>query len=293
MARKLPPLNALKTFESAARLQSFTLAAEELCVTQGAVSRQVKKLEAYLGFDLFARQGQKLILTAAGLQYQAAIASALNILSDATQSVISAHRPSELLTISVLPSLSTRWLIPRLNQFKQHYPHYVLNVITRDNQTELFPPGVDVVIRSGQGGWPGMQADELFIEKLIPVCHQDIIKEKVSTAADLMKYTLLEHTSRDKIWQRWFNAQHIDKPQFQRIGMEHFFMLIQAACEGLGIALVPDFLVKDDLESGRLVQPINITYESGYRYFVLTKKQQSNPKVADFIQWLLTWYKLS
>ncbi|MDE1465384.1 transcriptional regulator GcvA [Spartinivicinus poritis] len=291
MPRYLPSLNALKAFEAAGRHQNFTLAANELFVTQGAISRQVKQLEEYLGFPLFERRGQTLQLTAAGKQYLGAIKEALDTMDEATQSIIQQFRPNETLTISVLPSLSSRWLIPKINQFKQQHPHLQLNIITSDNTDALFEENVDIVIRSGKNNnWSRVDATWLMNEELIPICSPDLLQKNypINTADDFHHYTLLEHTSRKHMWRNWFKQHNSEEPTEKRLGFEHYFMLIQAAHEKLGIALVPRFLIEQELISHSLVSPIPTPCTSQYSYYLITRKMKQIPqKISLFKEWIL------
>ncbi|WP_163832906.1 transcriptional regulator GcvA [Spartinivicinus ruber] len=291
MPRFLPSLNALKAFEAAGRHQSFTLAAHELFVTQGAISRQVKQLEEFLGFSLFERKGQTLQLTTAGKQYLGSIIEAMDLLDEATQSLIQQFRPNEILTVSMLPSLSSHWLIPKINQFKQQHPHLQLNIITSDNTDALFEENVDIVIRSSKDNyWPKVNATWLMNETLIPICSPDLLQKDypINTAKDFQHYTLLEHTSRKHMWRNWFQQHNCDEPKEKRLGFEHYFMLIQAAQEKLGIALVPRFLVEQELKKQLFISPISSPCTSQYSYYLITRKMQQVPqKVSLFKEWIL------
>lgn len=291
MPRHLPSLNSLKAFEAAGRHQSFTLAAKELFVTQGAISRQVKQLEDYLGFTLFERKGQTLLLTEAGEQYHSAIEEALDTMDEATHNLIQQFRPNEMLTISILPSLSSRWLIPKIKQFKQQHPHLQLNIITSDNTDTLFEEDVDIVIRSGsENSWPKVDSTWLMNEELIPVCSPELLQPEypIHTAEDLHHYTLLEHTSRKYMWRSWFKQHNGSEPKDKRLGFEHYFMLIQAAQEKLGIALVPRFLVEQELTSHLLTTPIPTPCISQYSYYLITRKIKQPPqKIVLFRDWVM------
>src|SRR5499426_4539370 len=169
MLRRLPALNALKSFEAAARHESFTRAAEELCVTQGAVSHQVKALEEELGVKLFNRERQRLLITNAGREYLAVIRDALDRIAVGTDRLLQ-DRPSSVLVVSTSPDFGAKWLVHRLGRFTAAYPEVDLRVSTTTSQVDLIAEHVDLAIRHGDGHWVGLDAVPLCAERLVPVC---------------------------------------------------------------------------------------------------------------------------
>ncbi|MDX1514041.1 MAG: transcriptional regulator GcvA, partial [Gammaproteobacteria bacterium] len=210
MARKLPPLNALRAFEAAARHLSFTRAAEELHVTQAAVSHQVKSLEEYLGIKLFRRFNRSLLLTDEGQAYLPTMTKAFDLMSDATSRLVKKD-PAGPLTVSVLPSFAARWLVPRLGRFRRAHPEIDLRI---DPATQLVDFGrgdVDVGIRYGRGEYPGLRSDRLMEEDIFPVCSPALLdgEHPLKDPEDLAHHTLL-HDDGHGDWRTWLLAAGVD-----------------------------------------------------------------------------------
>src|SRR5512136_1367820 len=212
MPRRLPPLNALKTFEAAARHESFTRAAEELCVTQGAVSHQVKALEAELGLKLFNRERQRLIITAAGREYLAVVRDALDRIAVGTERVVQ-RQSSGVLTVSTSPDFAAKWLVYRLGRFAEAHPGIDLRVSATMHHVDFAREDVDLAVRHGDGKWPGLDAVRLCSEQLFPVCSPKLVsgRNRIITASDLLKFTLLRLDD-GKTWAKWFEAAGVADP---------------------------------------------------------------------------------
>src|ERR1044071_4108539 len=206
MLRRLPPLNALKAFEAAARSESFTRAAEELNVTQGAVSHQVKALEDTLGLKLFNRERQRLIITDAGRDYLAVVRDALDRIALGTERLLQ-RRSGGVLTVSTSPDFAAKWLVNRLGRFAEKHPDIDLRVSASTQYVDFAREDVDVAIRHGDGNWPGLDIVRLYSERLFPVCSPKLIsgRNRIAKASDLLKFPLLRLEDA-KNWMRLFEA---------------------------------------------------------------------------------------
>ncbi len=288
MPRRLPPLNALRAFEAAARSESFTRAAEELNVTQGAVSQQVKALEATLGIKLFNRERQRLVITEAGRDYLEVVRDALDRIASGTERVVRRQR-SGVLTISTSPDFAAKWLVYRLGRFAESHPEIDLRVTATAHHVDFAREDVDLAVRHGDGRWPGLAAVRLCIEQLFPVCSPKLVsgRNRVTTASDLLKFPLLRLQDW-KNWTRWFEVA--DVANFVAHGpiLNSASMLIDAAIDGQGIALARTALAAWDIINGRLVRPIDISLRMSNTYWIVCPKVTSSvPKIATFRKWLL------
>src|SRR5213083_2117619 len=192
MPRRLPPLNALKAFEAAARHESFTRAAEELCVTQGAVSHQVKALEAELGLKLFNRERQRLVITEAGRAYLVVVRDAFDRIGDGTERLLQRQRGGAL-TVTTSPDFAAKWLVHRLGRFAEAHPDIDLRVSATMHQVDFAREEVDLAVRHGDGNWAGLDVARLCSEQLFPVCAPKLMsgRNRITNAADLLKFPLL------------------------------------------------------------------------------------------------------
>ena len=287
MKRHLPPLNAVKAFDAAARHLSFTKAAAELHVTQGAVSKQIKLLEEYLGKELFIRTHQALLLTNIGAHYQKEVADSLSHLETATHQMTEKHPLSHMLTMNILPSFATYWLIPRISQFKADHPEITISMITGDDMSpDLQALQANIVIRVNDKPFDGYTNVLFMQETMLLVCHPDLLQNSTDIG-ELATHTLLEHTGRPHVWDTLCKTWQIDKTDMDILRFEHFFMMLEAAKEGLGLALLPDYIVKDDLQKGNLIHPHTITHQSGMSYYLLYEQnREQHPPVQAFKKWL-------
>jgi LysR family glycine cleavage system transcriptional activator len=289
MARaRLPPLNAIKAFEAAARLGSFTRAAEELSVTHGAVSRQIRLLEEWLGTSLFLRTSRNAVPTRAGTDLLAEAGPALDRLAGASLRVQSGGQARGVLHISALPTFAMRWLIPRLPELQREHPALETRIVTASTPAEQFRMDVDVVV-SGPARQPGWVGSRFLGEAYLPLLSPGLMKEHpLRSPADLEQHTLLHAATRRQIWLRWLTAAGVPdlKPARDQL-FEHFYFAIQAAIEGLGVAMGPLALVSDELREGRLLAPIKEPAVRTRGYFVYAPERGSEaPAVLAFRKWL-------
>src|SRR5271154_53327 len=290
MARaRLPPLNAVKAFEAAARLGGFTLAAEELNVTHGAVSRQIRLLEDWLGVRLFVRTSRNAVPTLAGADLLAEASPALDRLADGALRAQHGAQERGSLCVSALPTFAMRWIIPRLPEFQRDHPGLELRIVTASTTAEQFRMNADVVI-SGPSRRPGWVGKRFLGEARLPLLSPDLMERcPLRAPADLARHTLLHAVTLREAWPRWLAAADVPdlKPARDQV-FEHFYFAIQAAIEGLGVVMGPLALVGDDLRAGRLVAPLKEpALRSGYFVYVPTTISEV-PTIAAFRKWLVT-----
>src|SRR6201998_3768448 len=287
---RLPPLNAIKAFEAAARLGSFTRAAEELSVTHGAVSRQIRLLEEWLGTSLFMRTSRNAVPTRAGRELLAEAGPALDRLASASLRVQSGGKALAVLHISALPTFAMRWLIPRLPELQRVHPALETRIVTASTPAEQFGMDVDVVV-SGPAARPGWVVSRFLGEAYLPLLSPGLMKERpLRSPAELAQHTLLHAATRRQMWLRWLTAAGVPelKPARDQV-FEHFYFAIQAAIEGLSVTMGPLALVSDALREGRLVAPIKEPAIRTRGYFVYTPEPSSEaPAVTALRQWLVS-----
>ncbi|MFQ6021782.1 MAG: transcriptional regulator GcvA [Acidiferrobacterales bacterium] len=291
MARRLPPLNAVRAFEAAARHLSFTKAAEELHVTQAAISHQVKTLEEYLGIKLFRRLNRALVLTEEGQVYLPPLRRIFDQLYEATKRVTE-HEARGKLTVSVLPSFAARWLVPRLGRFVRAYPDIDVRVAPSRTLVDFAREDVDVSIRYGRGRYLGLRSDHLMPEEIFPVCSPALLEgpHPLRQPNDLKYHTLLHDEGGDYgDWGTWLLAagvRDVDPgrgPVFTDAGM-----LIQAAVAGQGVALARGALAADAIAGDRLVRPFELSLPVEFAYYIVCPEATADqPKVVAFREWLL------
>ena len=293
MARRLPPLNALRAFEAAARHLSFTKAAEELYVTQAAVSHQVKALEAALGVQLFRRLNRRLMLTDAGQLYLPALTEAFDAI-DAATGRLRADENAGSLTVSVANSLAAKWLLPRLPRFRERHPEIDVEVSAADRLVDFGRDNVDMGIRYGLGNYPGLKVDPLMEDTVFPVCSPQLVDGPPVLRApeDLRHHTLLHDDvgpGQAPDWRHWLTAAGVTGVNPERgPRYSHSSLVLQAAIDGQGVALGRSSLVSLDLEAGRLVQPFGPTLASHFACYVVSPVATAErPKIKAFRDWLL------
>jgi len=287
--RLLPPMGALASFAAAARLESFSRAAEEVGLTQSAVSRQVAVLEDWLQLSLFTRNGRRVRLSPEGETYLKAIGPALDSIRSATSAAVS-RRPERELNIATLPSFGMRWLAPRLPKLTTSYPDMIVNFAARSVPFNFANEEFDAAIHFGACDWPNASHDLLFHEEAIPVCAPMRLNEHpIERCEDVLNWPLLVQSSRRDAWTKWLNVAGIDGPTPAPSGsFEHFLMLAQAAAAGAGIALIPRFLIENELADGTLACPLPIPLESDDAYYlVLPAMDCHRPQIHDFRSWIL------
>lgn len=289
MRHNFPPMNALKVFEVAARHLSFSKAAEELFVTQGAVSKQIQSLEQYLEQPLFHREKGGLTLTDAGKLYLPTVAEAMESIQSATALIKQSVADSNSLLINTTPSFSTLWLIPKLKRIKEQFPDLTLQV-TSTHSENILSTESDVIIRCLPIS-PNLDPESLLVaEELVAVISQERLQDSpITEAKDILNHPLILHTTRPQLWTSFLShylAEDYRAPQFSD-GFEHFFMSMEAVKRGQGIGLLPSFLAGDLIEKGELVNPMQIKFMSGYGYyFSVPVHKRSNVRVVELTRWM-------
>ena len=289
MLRRLPALNALKAFEAAARHESFTRAAEELCVTQGAVSHQVKALEAELGIKLFNRERQRLIITEAGRDYLAVLRDAFDRIAVGTERLVQ-RQTSGVLTVSTSPDFAAKWLVNRLGRFAEAHPGIDLRISATLHHIDFAREDVDLAVRHGDGSWAGLDVARLSTEQLFAVCSPKLLRgrQRIGKPADVLKFPLL-HLDDRKDWARWLEAAGVANAELAHGPvLNRASMIIDAAVDGQGIALARTTLAAWDLINGRLVRPLAETLRLSKTYWIVCPKATAAlPKIKTFREWLL------
>ncbi|MDA0961354.1 MAG: LysR family transcriptional regulator [Proteobacteria bacterium] len=283
----LPSLAALRAFEAAARHESYTRAAEELGVTQGAVSRQVRDLETALGLRLFRREGRAVRLSPAGQALAGELSHDLTRLTGTIARAIAAGRQATLLSIAVLPTFAARWLIPRLPDFRAHHPGIELSLDSRSDPFDLRRDRCDLAIHFGRPEWPGAQLRPLCPEDLVAVAAPALIdRHAIAAPADLLRAPLLHLASRPHLWERFRDAHADGAGALPGMRMDQFAMIISAACAGLGAALLPTYLIEEELTSRRLMRIADGPVSEGEAYWLATPMGAANPVAVLFSNWI-------
>jgi LysR family transcriptional regulator, glycine cleavage system transcriptional activator len=288
---RLPPLNALRAFEAAARLGSMKEAAQELAVTPGAVSQQIALLEDRIGTKLFRRLNRSLELTEAGRVYSSPVRAAFRQLEEASRRV-AAMTEASILTVSAPPAFAASWLVPRLGDFQENHPGFDLRVLTARALADFETDGIDVAIRHGLGSWKGLRADRVAAVRLIPVCSRAFLRGRCrpKRAEDLTSLPLL-HDGARKDWALWFQAhgvQPIPKEALSGPSLDDQTLLIKAAASGQGVALVTEILAKPELARRALVKAIDLAWPHEFAYWLAYPDAKADePKITAFRRWLL------
>ena len=282
-------LTSIRVFDAVARHLSCSRAAEELFLTQSAVSKQLHALEEYLGVPLFVRLHQGLAITDAGRTYWEAIRPALVILADATAQIRASQTDNTTLSLGIPPTLGQKWLIPRLMDFKEKFPSIDVLFAPR-LANESTSHTLSAEIKFGKGAWPGMWSHYLLGRELYPIGSAALLKRSpVKTGADLLKHSLMEHIQLPHAWDQWFSAQKIngyDPRRAQRY--EQFSVMIPALLAGLGVAIMPRFLVEEELRKKKLALLFKQPFKSEYGYHLVYPKGRK-PSIAlkHFTEWLV------
>ncbi len=289
MPRRLPPLNALKAFEAAARHESFTRAAEELCVTQGAVSHQVKALEAELGMKLFNRERQRLAITDAGRAYLVVVRDAFDRIASGTERLLQ-RQSGGALTVSTSPNFAAKWLVHRMGRFAEAHPEIDLRVSASLQHVDFAREDIDLAIRHGDGTAPGLHVTRLCVEQLFPVCSPKLLggRGPLRTPAELGRFQLL-HVNDRQGWSQWLDFAGVTGVDPSRGPvLNQASMAIDAAVDGQGVALARTALAAWDLIGGRLVRPFAMAMPVAFAYWIVCPRATAKlPKIAAFSDWLL------
>lgn len=289
MARRLPPLNALRAFEAAARHLSFSRAADELSLTPSAISHQIKGLEDLLGVKLFERRQRRVMLTSAGGRYYPAMRQAFDQMNAATED-LRAEDTAGPLTVNVLPTFAMRWLVPQLSAFQKRHPEIEVRMTTNVEAIDFNRVEADAAIRYGVGGWPGLTAKLLLREEIVPVCSPSLLegRPRLKTPADLVHYPLLHDVNRPDTWRQWLTAVGEDTVDPDRgLKLDTTNLAVQGAIQGLGIVPVNPSLVRPELDAGTLIEPLDfhLSVKGGY-YLVYPVGRENRPRLKAFETWL-------
>ncbi|MCO8249614.1 LysR family transcriptional regulator [Comamonas thiooxydans] len=279
------PLNALRMFDAAARHLSLTRAAQELHVTQAAVSQHIRNLEERLGKPLFRRLPRGLALTDEGQALWPVVAQSFERIEQSLQQVAE-PRPREILTVGVVGTFAIGWLIPRLSQFQQLHPYIDLRLLTNNNRVDLAGEGLDAAVRFGDGAWHGTHAQMLLRAPLSPMC-TPMLAQQLREPADLARQTLLR-SYRTQEWEGWFAGLDQTAPLARGAMFDSSLTLAEAAAQGAGIALLPARMFEHMLQQGRLVRPFAHEVDTGAYWLTYLKSRQASSALQTFRQWLMT-----
>jgi LysR family transcriptional regulator, glycine cleavage system transcriptional activator len=292
MTARLPSLNGLRAFEAAARHLSFTVAASELNVTQTAISHQIRRLEQELGMRLFVRQNRALALTPEARDYLPGVRAAFNDLKLATDRLL--RRDSDhVLTVSTLASLAAKWLLPRLSAFQEANPGIDVRITTSTALVDFKSGDVDAAIRYGRGHWPGLRADWLMADELFPVCSPALLagKKPLRQPEDLADHVLLHNSAgNNDDWRLWLTAAGLPANLSKQPGItfDLVYMTVQAAIDGIGVAMGRTSYVEADIAKGRLVVPFKITLPADAGFYIVSPEASADSrKLTAFRQWLI------
>lgn len=293
MIRITPPLNALRAFEVAARHLSFTKAADELFVTQAAVSHQIKLLEEFLSTKLFLRKNRNLLLTEDGQAYYFDVKDIFQQINDATERLLTRGAKGSI-TVAMQPSFAAQWLVPRISQFSLAYPDIDVRIKAVDYDEGFLDESIDIAIYYGRGRWSGLHSEQLHKEYLTPVCSPMLFSSSkpLENLTDLSKHILLHDSSREN-WKRWLKKFDINNVNVNQGPMfSHSMLVLQAAALGQGIALANTMLAKPEIDSGRLICPFAERVESKDGFYIVSEMAQfEQEKITLFREWLLSQVK--
>jgi LysR family transcriptional regulator, glycine cleavage system transcriptional activator len=286
--RFLPSMQLLCSFEAAARHESFTAAAGELSLTQSAISRQIRALEEILGSELFHRERQTVRLTRAGEAYARDIRDALNMVSAATLSFRANPRGGSL-NLAVLPTFGARWLAPRLRSFTDAFPDITVNLTTRLAPFDFALDKVDAAIHYGMEDWSGARMAPLMSEAVVPVCSPDFAgRHMLTRPEDFLDVPLLHLMSRPDAWERWFTTMNCPFTDLHGMLCDEFTLTSQAAAAGMGVALLPRFLIESELQRGELILALDAPMSGSERYFLAWPSERGEyPPLRHFRNWLV------
>ncbi|MGV8916461.1 MAG: LysR family transcriptional regulator [Pseudomonas sp.] len=288
--RHLPSITALQCFEAVTRHLSFTRAAEELNLTQSAVSKQVAQLEELLQHLLFRRVRRRLQLTPAGALYLGEVQKILTQVEMSTHYLRSYGGETEVLRVSTPSTFGARWLVPRLKGWRLRHPHIHLDLIDEQEPDDLIQGRCDLAFYFGQGARPGAESVKLFSEELVAVCSPDSLPDKPFTdPTQLSELVLLQNANRPQAWHQWFDSQGYQTDHsYHGPRFETFYMCIRAAQVGCGVALLPRFLVEEELADGKLVIAWPFALPSRDAYYIAYPEHTAEvPKIRDFVSWML------
>lgn len=284
----LPPISALRALEALDRLGSASAVAEEMALTQSAVSRQLQTLEAQLGAELIQRDRKRLSLTQAGQDYVQDIRPAL---AQIAQAALKLHvaPAGGMVNLAILPTFGMRWLVPRLPDFARRHPDVTINMTTRLRPFSFTAEPFDAALHFGEPDWPGTDRLLLQVERVIPVCAPALLPRGTpASPRELLKLPLLHIQTRPRAWQQWFQQMGVDHPDpLPGTVYDQFTTINQAALHGLGVALLPNYLVEQDLATGALTAAFSDSVETlGAYYLVWPHEKSEDPALREFRHWL-------
>lgn len=283
MVRPHLPLNALRAFEASARHLSFTRAAIELCVTQAAISHQVKGLETRLGVKLFRRLPRGLALTDEGLTLQPALAGSFDRIAELVEGIASGEA-TQLLSVAAVGTFATGWLLPRLPAFRAAHPRIDLRLFTNNNRVDLAGEGLDYAIRFGDGAWHATEAVPLIEAPLTPLCTPALARG-LNEPRDLLGLPLLRSYRADE-WTRWFDAAGVAASTLKGPVFDSSLAMAEAALQGAGVALAPAAMLGRLIDDGALVRPFGIEVSTGRYWLTWLKSRAPTPAMAAFREWI-------
>jgi len=285
----LPSLQTLRAFEAAGRLQSYSKAAQELGLTHGAVSHRIRELEDRMGKPLFQRVGNIMVTTNAGAELLAQVRQGLSLLEQAfAPGTARAEAAMQQVTITAVPSLASTWLFARLTNFREIHPDIDVSLRVSEALADFKRDGVDVGVRLGLGGWPGLDAVKLFGEELAPVCTPEYAERVgLKTPGDLRNATLLRNTWTP--WAQWFQAAGLDWPEPSAgPAFDDALLLLRAAQRGDGVALARTWLAVDEVQRGELIRPFDVSVDDPFAYWVVwPSRGKLRPCAAAFRDWII------
>jgi LysR family glycine cleavage system transcriptional activator len=295
MRRYIPSSTALKCFEASVRHLSFTKAAEELHLTQSAVSRQIRNLEEFLSRDLFIRLNKRLVLTGTGAAYYKEVVPLLDGMENACLRMLHREDEKTTLTISALPTLASYWLMPLLAEFQIAHPQFQIKVRSLDDAAKIDPESIDIILHYGGDHWPRAISHQLMKEKVVAVASPALLKRIANKSTeswrveDVTLFPFLHLSSRINAWPDWMVAQGLESGSFAGASFAHFHMLLEAAKNSMGIAIMPTILAERSLQNGELVAPFGSAVSTPHEYLLSYPVDKADlEQVVIFRDWLLT-----
>lgn len=290
MKRKLPPLNAVKAFESSARHLSFSKAAKEMFLTQGAISKQIKILEDYLGKPLFERVNRGLKLTKKAEEYYANIALALDSISSSSSSFKDySDSKDRTILVSAFTSFANYWLIPRIEDFHKKHPDIKIYVSTAyAPESKGLVTDYDILIWGYKYKFGNLKNIKIDDEEMVLVGAKSLISKKIKNVKDLLGYTFLQNNYRPEVLNNWMKSAGVnDKSIKHKLSFDYLFMMIESAKQGLGLAFIPKFFAQELIDKGILINPLKIRYKTNFAYYIVYPHQNVNEDVKKFSDWMI------
>jgi LysR family glycine cleavage system transcriptional activator len=291
MRKRLPPLNALRTFEAAARHGSFRAAGDELCVSHSAISHQIKKLEQYLGVELFLRVAKGVELSKAGSEYYPTIRSAFDRISDGTELILSPRAPG-IVTVQVYSTFAIRWLIPRMPEFQARHPHVMVRLHTSQSDVNFEHEDVDMCVMIGTPSHTDLHYDHLFTCRVFPVCSPALLEgnNRLEEPQDLSAHTIIQVYPSEQDWWVWLEENQVhDVNPNSGLQFDSYDLAYNTAVQGLGVALGMEPFVNRELEAGTLLEPFpgRRVFPHGDWYLACRSDKADNKEIRTFRDWLL------